>query len=169
MNKQVYIRELAGSAEINAAIIEQFNRHRESEAVRRSHLFAGRYENLYLDISMVPAMQLVADQAKQFVQQILASNAELKFGFWFNLMQPGHVTQPHTHDDSDECLSGVYYIDTPENCGDLLVTTEDGVVRVSPKAGQFVFFSPTAVHEVTKNLSDQERLSVGMNFGFKDQ
>jgi len=163
----VYIRELADSIDTNAAIIKQFGQYRDSEVVRRSHFFAGRYENLYIDFDYVPAMQIVLEQATQFAKEILAVNKPLKAGFWFNLMQPGQVTQEHTHDDDDECLSGVYYIDTPEDCGNLIITTPSEKVRVIPQAGQFVFFPPSVPHQVTENKSKFERLSVGMNFGLK--
>jgi len=163
----VYVRELEDSAAINTAIIEQFAQYRDSELARRSHFFSGRYENIYLDLAYVPAMEFVLEQAKHFAAQILAVNEPLKAGFWFNRMQPGHVTQVHTHDDDDECLSGVYYIDTPANCGDLLITTPIEEIRLSPQAGRFVFFPPNIPHQVTENKSGFERLSVGMNFGLK--
>ncbi|MCK4744064.1 MAG: 2OG-Fe(II) oxygenase [Sulfuriflexus sp.] len=167
VTEYVHVRELADSAAINTAIIEQFAKYRDSEEVRRSHFFSGRYENLYLDLEHVPAMQIVLEQAKGFAADILAVTAPLKAGFWFNLMQPGHVTQEHTHDDDDECLSGVYYIETPANAGDLLITTPTEKISISPKAGQFVFFPPDIPHQVTENKSKFERLSVGMNFGFQ--
>jgi len=159
------IRDLPDSLAINTAISHQFNQYRESDEIRRSHYFAGRYENIYLDLTKVPAMQGVMEQAEQFAKQILNTQQELKRGFWFNLMLPGQVTQPHSHDDDDECLSAVYYIDTPENGGDLLLNIESEVIRITPQAGRFVFFSPEISHEVTENKSNYERLSVGMNFG----
>lgn len=163
----VYLRELPDYEKINIAIIEQFIKYRDSEVIRPSHFFSGRYENLYLDLEHVPAMQAVLEQAKQFATEILAVRKPLKAGFWFNLMQPGHVTQEHTHDDDDECLSGVYYIDTPKEAGDLLITTPIKKVSISPQAGQFVFFPPNIPHQVTENKSKYERLSVGMNFGIE--
>jgi len=163
----VYERELADSDMTNAAIIKQFCEFRDSDKVRRSHYFESRYENLYLDLIYVPAMYPVMEQAKEFAKQILAVDGHMKAGFWFNLMQPGQVTQEHTHDDDDECLSGVYYIDAPVGSGDLLVKTPDDEIRISPQAGQFVFFPPNIPHQVTENKSECERLSVGMNFGIE--
>ena len=163
----VHVRELVGSVATNAAIIKQFYQYQDSEAVRRSHFFEGRYENLYLELSLVPAMRQVLEQAKAFAQEILTVHEPLKAGFWFNLMLPGQITQAHTHDDDDECLSGVYYIDTPVNAGDLLITTPDEEIRISPQAGQFVFFPPDTPHQVTENKGKYGRLSVGMNFGLE--
>ena len=159
------IRELPGFTSVNIEIIQQFNQYRESDELRRTHFFAGRYENIYIDIDKVPAMRKVMDQAHRYAQQILKTDQELKRGFWFNLMLPEQVTQPHTHDDDDECLSAVYYIDTPRNSGDLLLKTKSEVIRIQPQAGKLVFFAPDIPHEVTENKSNFERLSVGMNFG----
>jgi len=161
----VTTRDLPDCKAINAVINKQFNQYRDTDEVRRSHYFSGRYENIYLDLAKVPAMQTVMDQAHQFAQQILNTQQELKQGYWFNLMLPGQVTQPHSHDDDDEQLSAVYYINTPENGGNLLLNINKDVVCITPKAGQFVFFPPNVVHEVTENKSHFERLSVGMNFG----
>jgi len=163
----VTIHELPDCTSVNAAIIQQFNQYRDTDEVRRSHYFAGRFENIYLDLSNVPAMQTVMDQAHQFAQQILKTNQELKRGFWFNLMLPGQVTQAHSHDEDDEYLSAVYYIDVHENCGDLILNIESEALKITPEAGRFVFFPPNISHEVTENKSNFERLSVGMNFGIE--
>lgn len=163
----MHFRKLLDDKAINAAIIEQFSQYRDSDEMRRSHHFAGRYENLYLDITKVPAMQVVLEEAKKFASEILSLNEPLKSGFWFNLMEPGQVTQEHTHDDDDECLSGVYYIDTPENSGDLLIKTPTETITISPQSGQFIFFPPNIPHQVTENKSNASRLSVGMNFGLE--
>ncbi len=165
MTDTAIIKELPDFSVVNLEIMQQFNQYRDSDEIRRTHYFAGRYENIYLDLEKIPAMQNVMDQAHRYAQQILKIDQELKRGFWFNLMMPGQVTQSHTHDDDDECLSAVYYIDTPQDSGDLLLNTEADVFRVQPQAGKFVFFSPDIPHEVTENKSNFERLSVGMNFG----
>ncbi len=163
----ISVRELPNYLAVNAVLIQQFNQYRDTDEVRRSHYFSGRYENIYLDLDKVPAMQTVMQQAHCFAQQILNTSQELKRGFWFNLMLPGHVTQPHTHDDDDEYLSGVYYINAPENSGDLLLNIESESIQVHPQAGKFVFFPPDISHQVTENKSNDERLSVGMNFGIE--
>jgi oxalate decarboxylase/phosphoglucose isomerase-like protein (cupin superfamily) len=80
-------------------------------------------------------------------------------------MYPGHVTTVHSHDDDDECLSGVYYVTAPENSGNLILHTEEGLFTLPPRAGRFVFFPPEMPHEVSENQGTEFRLSVGMNFG----
>ncbi|MEK9134507.1 MAG: hypothetical protein AAB333_06565 [Pseudomonadota bacterium] len=80
-------------------------------------------------------------------------------------MHPGDVTFARTHDENDELLSGVYYIDVPPHSGKLMLI--DGARReeVPSRSGLFVFFAPEMLHEVTRNESDRPRLSIGFNIG----
>ena len=71
------------------------------------------------------------------------------------------------HDEDDELVSGVYYVQVPRDTGELLLTHGDVSTRVQPVAGQFVFFAPDVLHEVTENRSTETRLSIGMNFGIR--
>ena len=68
-------------------------------------------------------------------------------------------------EEEDELLSCVYYLQTPADCGDLLVHHAGGTERITPTEGQFVFFSPKLAHEVEENRSGKQRLSVAFNFG----
>jgi len=162
-----YIRDLPDHSELNKAIKQQFWQQVDDPGTVRSHFFSGRYENIYLGLDKLPAMQMVMEQAKRFANEILDKPATLQAGFWFNSMAPGDTTTLHTHDDDDECLSGVYYIDVPDNSGNLILHEGAERIEVTPVAGRFVFFSPDLPHEVTENLSKSNRLSVGMNFGLK--
>jgi len=89
-------------------------------------------------------------------------------GYWFNHMPAGAVTTLHRHDDDDELLSAAYYVTVPENSGDLIIHTESGPLRIQPEAGSIIFFYPDVAHEVTENRSDQNRLSLGINFGSRN-
>ncbi len=162
------IRHLDHSETINAAILEQFSQCREAPD-HQSHFFHGRFENLYIDRQRIPALAAVLEAAREYAADILQrdSNA-LKTGFWFNLMAPGHVTTLHSHDEDDELLSCVYYIEVPEHSGDLLLHLPEGEQRIEPVAGRFVFFSPDLEHAVAENRSGQSRLSVAINFGPAD-
>ena len=162
-----FIFDLPESVELNKAIQQQFYDTADAEETVRSHFFAGRYENIYLTLEQVPAMQTVIEQATQFANDILRGNETLQVGFWFNAMAPGDITQLHRHDEYDECLSGVYYIEVPEDSGELVLHEASGEIRVTPVPGRFVFFAPDVPHEVTENKSTSSRLSVGMNFGVK--
>lgn len=166
-NTPIHVGFLPEATTINQQIMDAYQTLGEQDLLRRSHFFNGRYENLYLDRALIPAIGRVMAQAEAFAQNILNIGHELRSGFWMNDMGPGHVTTEHDHDEDDELLSGVYYVQVPENSGDLVILDKRIQTRtlVTPQAGMFVFFAPSALHSVTANLSEERRLSIGMNFG----
>jgi Rps23 Pro-64 3,4-dihydroxylase Tpa1-like proline 4-hydroxylase len=157
---------------LNTQILSGFLNHYKADDVRKTHLFDGRYENIYLTQQHIPELALLISEATNLAQQV--SNVQpLRAGYWFNYMPPGSSTTLHTHDDDDELLSGVYYVHVPENSGNLIIydNTQDNIAsktEIIPRAGEFIFFAPDTRHEVTENLSSEHRLSIGMNFGCPD-
>jgi len=155
---------------LNQRIIDGFRRHADDPVTNKTHFFEGRYENIYIDREKIPEMYQIIEQAIGYAAEILGIEQDkLQCGFWFNSMNSGDMTIAHTHDDDDELLSGVYYVEVPENSGLLCLGVGKNQVKVEPEAGKMVFFSPRLIHEVTTNLSDQHRLSIGMNFGLKEE
>ncbi|VAW67775.1 hypothetical protein MNBD_GAMMA08-2695 [hydrothermal vent metagenome] len=151
---------------INQQLLDGLNAHIDSESTRKSHHFFGRYENIYIDKERIPALSTILDAVKKYSAEILACNAnELKAGLWFNVMNPGDKTTLHRHDDDDELLSAVYYVQVAENSGKLHLIKEPVDIQITPQQGMFVFFSPTMPHEVSENLSTQCRISLGINVG----
>ena len=151
---------------LNATLRARIELLTESEIFHRNHFLGGRYENLYLVPDAVPEMRLVLDLAIAQAAHILCrAKKELILGWWLNIMQPGDITYPHTHDDADELLSGVYYIEVPPGSGKLLLKYGQQYAEVEPQAGMFVFFPPYVLHEVTRNESDRPRISIGFNVG----
>ncbi len=166
----VYQGSLIDSGPVNATLIEQHQQAVASGNCRQTHFFNGRFENTYIDIENIPSLQSVTDMVKFYAGQILAEDIEtLKFGFWFNAMQPGNNTSLHTHEEYEEKLSAVYYISAPPDSGDLLIHNQihskDKIIRITPVAGQIVMFRPEVPHEVATNQSRELRLSVAFNFG----
>lgn len=159
-----HVRDSIDIRSLNPALYEGFVRHESNPAVKRTHLFNGRYENVYLKEEHVPELAAVLAEATRLAESILGVRG-LRAGCWFNFMPPGAVTTKHTHDDGDERLSGVYYVRAPENSGNLVI--HDGGQRhvIEPREGRFVFFGPGVPHEVTTNNSRGPRLSIGINFG----
>ena len=157
--------------DVNKKVLEGFEKLSDEDFNSKTHLFNGRYENLYLEPEKIPGLDVIVKTANEEAAKILKLDKEqLAFGFWLNSMQPGDVTTAHTHDDDDELLSCVYYIKVPqdsEKSGDLIISQGSEKVVLPPEEGYFVFFSPATLHEVTENQSDEARLSVAFNFGPK--
>lgn len=151
---------------MNAALQAGFLNHQNGADVHKTHLFDGRYENIYLKERHIPELATLLSQAITLAKDILQT-PELTAGYWFNYMPPGAITTLHTHDDDDELLSGVYYVSVPENSGDLIIHEQAEKIVITPESGEFIFFKPDVRHEVSRNNSVYHRLSIGMNFGIK--
>jgi hypothetical protein len=151
---------------LNEALTEGFRKHHEDADVKRTHLFNGRYENIYLTNKHIPELDTLLKEACAYASEILKVS-ELQAGCWFNNMPPGAITTAHSHDDYDELLSAAYYVAVPKSSGNLIIHNDDKKVEIKPEEGMFVFFGPDVVHEVTENLSGHDRLSIGINFGKK--
>ena len=155
--------------DLNAQIIKKFLANQNNTEIKKSHLFEGRYENIYITEHQIPELTALLDEAIAQAKNILKID-NLRAGYWFNYMPPGSATLIHSHDDYDELLSGVYYVNVPENSGNLIVhDVADGNskenIEITPKAGEFIFFKPDVRHEVSRNNSNEYRLSIGINFG----
>ncbi len=165
-NSRVYFGFMPNAAEVNLQIMEAYLQLCEQDLTRRSHFFGGRYENLYFERERIPAVGYVLEQAESYAANLLQKPvAHLRSGFWINDMGPKEVTTEHDHDDYDELLSGVYYVQVPSNSGELVIVDEHSRTLVTPQAGMFVFFAPNVLHSVSINCSDERRISMGMNFG----
>ena len=101
---------------------------------------------------------------------------------WANINGPGNYNRPHVHPNS--LFSGVYWIKTPENSGNLMLydprpgthmsmpNRTDGKlppelwreVQYSPKAGTCIMYPSWLWHEVKPNQSSDTRISVSFNF-----
>jgi len=149
---------------LNKTLLSGFLNHQEDTDIKRSHLFNGRYENIYLDETQITELKTLRDEACRHASTILET-ANIRAGYWFNYMPPGSVTTMHTHDDDDELLSGVYYVTVPEDSGNLIISENSEKIEIKPEAGSFIFFKPDVRHEVSRNNSTDHRLSIGINFG----
>lgn len=165
-NSRIHIGFMPEAVEINRQIMDAYVQLREEDWLRRSHFFGGRYENLYLHRERIPAIGRVLEQAERYAKNLLQKHDEkLRSGFWINDMGPDEATTEHDHDDYDEMLSGVYYVQVPQDSGELVVVDKHSRTLVTPQPGMFVFFAPNVLHSVSINRSGERRISIGMNFG----
>jgi len=165
-NTLIHIGFMPDAAEINRQIMDGYLQLRVQDLTRRSHFFGGRYENLYLERGRIPAIAKVLEQAEGYANKLQKKPLQkLRSGFWINDMGPGEVTTEHNHDDYDEVISGVYYVQVPQDSGELVIMDKYSRTLLTPQAGMFVFFAPDVLHSVNANRSGERRISMGMNFG----
>ena len=100
-----------------------------------------------------------------------------------NINEPGNFNIPHSHPRSH--LSGVLWIKTPKNCGNIVFESPEIFNRYqeldsysnksrldsnnymtyyfAPKEGNILIFSSNLQHEVMENKSDEDRISYSFN------
>jgi uncharacterized protein (TIGR02466 family) len=100
---------------------------------------------------------------------------------WANINYPGASNMKHMHPNS--LWSGVYYVKTPENCGNLRIEDPKSVglmmtpnrkdplpsyaereITYKPVAGRLIIFPSYLNHCVETNKSNDIRISVSFNF-----
>ena len=96
---------------------------------------------------------------------------------WININPKYSYNQVHVHPEAR--LSGVFYVDAPENSGDICFTRDNGYAlgTVAPeltrysgveqhypaKTNRMLIFPAWVEHHVKSNMSDQDRISISFN------
>jgi len=163
----VWFAELPNADPLNRALRAAFEREKDAPDVRRTHHFAGRFENTYIPAARLPELLPVSRFAQRAASRVLGRSS-LRQGFWFNEMHPGQRTTLHSHEEDDELLSGVYYLACPAHGGRLILHDDEAQIAVTPRPGLLVLFPPDLPHEVEVNNGLETRLSVAFNFGPAD-
>jgi len=102
--------------------------------------------------------------------------------YWINKNFKGSSNKPHSH--GYDCVSGVYYLNTPINSGDLVFLDVNKIncntheffddanffseFTVKPKKYDLILFFSEVIHYVLPNNSDEERISMAFNVSIKD-
>jgi uncharacterized protein (TIGR02466 family) len=121
-------------------------------------------------------LTVVQESTKNIFNPYFKFNPQLTRG-WVNRQKP-HEYIP-LHDHGNTVMAVVYYIYTPENCGDLLLVdprnaplwdriSEDKVdgikyQRIKPKTGKLILFPGYVGHMVEQNKSNDTRISLATN------
>lgn len=104
---------------------------------------------------------------------------------WINLTHPGDYQEYHIHTNNH--ISVVYYIKVPKNSGNLVFRSHSAdkdmmqmpvknltrfsfkTWSITPIENQIVFFRSNLPHMVEKNKSDEDRVSIALNFLLEKQ
>lgn len=157
---------MPGEGDVDQDLARSFERLSTADFSGRTHFIGGRFENIYLDTQRLPGLSHILERLKFEAAQLLERPAEtLRTGFWLNAMEPGQTTSRHCHDENDELLSCVYYIQVPQNSGDILFHENPFETRIRPKTGMALFFPPGLEHSVEIHRGQGLRLSLACNIG----
>ena len=129
-----------------------------------------------------PLTRELFNMQEEIYQKEKLSRKPVLGNMWANINYPGCYNRPHLHPNS--LFSGVYWIKTPVQSGNLMLyDPRPGVqmtmpnrkegklspefwreVHYEPKAGRCIMFPSWLWHEVKPNQSNDIRISVSFNF-----
>jgi uncharacterized protein (TIGR02466 family) len=130
-------------------------------------------------------MKIYVVQALMDLNLDLPKNDLFISQMWANVNPPNSYNVSHQHPDS--FLSGVYYLQTPENSGSLVFEdvrnpfclsqasfsnldefSSTEVVK-DPKPGEFFLFPSYLSHRVGMNMSREDRVSISFNISISNK
>ena len=158
--------DLLNSTVLLESIISEFTASRAEWTY--SHKINGRWENIYVDIDLVPSVRAVLSTAANLATQetgknLVCGHGILKDSFWFNCMATDESTGWHNH-KARAAMSGVFYLTVPKDSGDFLYREQNRQESsITPEPGMLLLFQPTMNHAVSVNKSKENRVSLAFN------
>ena len=129
-------------------------------------------------------LNLISKEINKY-EKLLNFNKKLKLdNLWCNINYKNSYNVSHVHPEVH--FSGVYYLETPKNCGKLIFTNPNTFVRMHPEMKQasehpnfkshfyiqpvenlLLIFPSYLLHEVEMNNSNEKRISISFNLCIK--
>jgi len=181
MKKDMFLEHSIISAKISDekinidAILYEFQNSTKHHT--HTHFINNRWENIYINHQKIPSILPLLSEihsiaietfnTKLAPHQTLVIPHELlgyeKNEFWFNSALPGESTGSHNH-NGKAIISGVYYLQVPENCGNIVFIKENKEkLEIPAKSGKLLFFPPELDHFVQENIGSKTRISLSFN------
>jgi uncharacterized protein (TIGR02466 family) len=112
--------------------------------------------------AFAPLVDILRNQVSIFLEH---NNFKMD-ALWVNISGHGCYNSMHHHGFDSSLISGVLYLQTPENCGDIGFYNkydDQRGVNVEPLPGKLLLFPQCLQHYVYPNLSDKDRISIAFN------
>lgn len=148
-----------------------FHSHWACDTYTTANVTDLRHEMLFYPI-IEEIKKLVYDMAKEYE---LDCNIKCTAA-WANIANKGDYQEYHNHPNNH--FSAVYYIKTPKDCGEIIFSkpfemfvlpqskgfNNSHRVQFTPEEGKVIIFPSSLLHMVLPNNSDEDRISMSMNF-----
>lgn len=181
----LFVFSLKDHEALNSQLLTFIYRLKESDSGHAVSNVLGWHSraNLFNFEEIKPFKQLVDDAIGEAAKALGYSNVKiLPANCWANI-NPKYASNK-IHDHANCLFSGVYYVKTPKNCGNLMFYdprtartfykpsvqdftpyTADAVAHAA-EAGLLLIFPSWLKHGVEPNLSDEDRVSISFNYVF---
>ena len=132
----------------------------------------GGYQSHNLSLE-IPVLQSLIREIEWATSRGMNGKSQIVFNIWFNVNQYKDNNSSHFHPFS--VYSGVYYVETPENCGTIQFEHpaldilryynrgEGGEFSLPAEKNKMYVFPSWLKHSVTPNQSEEERISISFN------
>ncbi len=161
----------------------QIERSKDSTGIIKSNLGGWQSGNIIYPDSPFFFLLDIQKICQEFCNDILEIDKSIILSSaWININQKFNSNQSHTHPGC--ILSGVYYIKTPKECGNIkfIHPAQDMMTRdwsnsisfnsynselwwLPSEEGRLYVFPSWIKHLVEPNMSDEERISISFNVG----
>jgi len=129
-----------------------------------------------IPIQMLPGLENLMIWVKQQIMNAAPYFVDFKpsgFEFdlkrtWANKMFLGSKVTPHTHKHNTDNTRGVaiFYLQLPEQSGDLVFMQEENLIYANAKEGELIFHSRDILHLVTEHKSDIPRICLVFEYTY---
>ena len=177
---EIYTTNFESSEDVNKVILEQFDASIEHHTV--SHHNSIRYENTYVPIQHVPAVQAILTSAIAVTSVFTKQQFQIdENNWWFNNMTGGDITDAHGHSPGP-VWSGVYYAKVPAGSGKLYFTYNRMHIKepnfykyighnfqdveITPVEGMMIIFPTWLDHRVGMQQTNEKRISISFNMRY---
>ena len=144
------------------------------------------FKNDYEDVpfAMSDDLKFLFDKIKISVEETYSDREVQRIEYWGHLHEKNMSTQDHAHFDSEafdrgeNWLSGVFYLKVPEGSGKIVFLFSknphsremfDVLCEYSPKNNIVLIFPTWLIHRVTRNKSEDHRVSIGFNILLREK
>ena len=180
----IYIKDLPNPEKLNKYLEDHIMRWSQNEKGEQKTNAGGWHSktNMNKKEEYNPLTIELFNMQEEIYKKENLSRKPILGNMWANMNYPKCFNRPHLHPNS--LFSGVYWIKTPKNSGNLMLydprpgihTTmpnrKEGKlspelwreVHYEPKAGRCIMFPSWLWHEVKPNKSNETRISVSFNF-----
>jgi hypothetical protein len=104
---------------------------------------------------IIPTMQIIEKEVNESLSHYISRS-------WFNINSTGNSNNWHHH--GLHPIVGVFYIQVPENSGNIEFQKNEENFSYFPINGDFLLFPGNLNHRVLENKSTEDRISLAINF-----
>ena len=182
----IYFKDLPNAKELNKYLFKEIKKWRKADPKGEHKTNSGFGWHSKTDMDKRKEYKPLIDELFKMAEECNKDfGVQPKLGLgnmWANINPPGGMNRAHQHPNS--LWSGVYWIKTPKNCGQLKIDDPRSVACMTrprqkdtkkpdrlwrethyePIAGRCIMFPAWLMHCVDPNESNDIRISVSFNF-----